>query len=85
MPLKLLYFATVRERLGRAEETLDVPSDVTTVQDLIDWLRERDDAYAVALAEDARIRAAVDQVHAKPDTGIVGAREVAFFPPVTGG
>ncbi|MEO0672005.1 MAG: molybdopterin converting factor subunit 1 [Pseudomonadota bacterium] len=83
--MKLLYFATVRERLGRAEETVDVPAGLQTVQDLLDWLRARDESYAVALSEDARIRAAVDQVHAKPETTIVDAREVAFFPPVTGG
>lgn len=85
MPLKLLYFAWVRERIGTGEEQLDLPNEVVTVGDLIDWLAGRSDAHAAALAEPARLRAAVDQEFAGFDAPIAGAREVALFPPVTGG
>lgn len=83
--LKVRYFAWVRERIGRGEEELDVPSDITTVSDLIGWLAARGPEYAHAFEKPAIIRAAIDQTHVRPDTGLEGAREVGFFPPVTGG
>jgi molybdopterin synthase sulfur carrier subunit len=83
--VKLVYFAWVRERIGRAEEHLDVPISVTTVADLVDWLTGLDDRYARAFADRRQIRCAVDKRHAKPDHPIAHAREIAFFPPVTGG
>ncbi|MEL6298873.1 MAG: molybdopterin converting factor subunit 1 [Pseudomonadota bacterium] len=83
--MKLVYFASLRERLGTGGETRDIPADVATVGDLMTWLKGQDEAYAAAFEDGAKVRAAVDQVHAKPETLLANAREVAFFPPVTGG
>ena len=83
--MKLLYFAWVREKLGRQEEEVTPPAEVRTVGDLLAWLRGLDAAHAEALADDNVLRVAVDQRHADFDTPIKDAREVAFFPPVTGG
>lgn len=83
--MKVLYFAWVRERVGKAEEDIALPSEVTTVADLIAWLSARGEEYAYAFENPQVIRAAIDRVHVKPDTVISGAREVAFFPPMTGG
>ena len=85
MSIKLLYFAWVREQVGVGEETIDVPGNVTTVADLMTWLGTRDVGYAAAFEKAPLIRAAVDQEHAAHDAPIAGAREIAFFPPVTGG
>ncbi|MFD1704376.1 molybdopterin converting factor subunit 1 [Methylopila henanensis] len=82
--MKLLYFAWVRERVGRAEEVAEAPAGVSTIGELIAWLRSRGPEYAHAFESDA-IRAAIDRRHAKPDAKIAGAREIAFFPPMTGG
>jgi molybdopterin synthase sulfur carrier subunit len=83
--MKALYFAWVRERVGMAEEELNPPSTVETVGDLVSWLRERGDGYALAFDKPAAVRTALDRVHARSDASIVGVREVAFFPPMTGG
>lgn len=83
--MKILYFAWVRERVGKAEEVLDPPTSVRTVAELMMWLVARGEEYANAFATPRVIRAAVDHAHAKPDTAIAGAREIAFFPPMTGG
>jgi molybdopterin synthase sulfur carrier subunit len=85
MPVKILYFAWVREKIGKAEEILDLPANVTTVAELITWLKGRGPEYAEAFARSAAIRAAVDRSHVKPAAALSGAREIAFFPPVTGG
>jgi molybdopterin synthase sulfur carrier subunit len=82
--MKVLYFAWVRERIGKAEETLEPPSSVRTVGDLMQWLVGRGEEYAHAF-EKPVIRAAIDHTHVKPDAAIAGAREIAFFPPMTGG
>lgn len=83
--MKLMYFAWVRERIGKAEETIDPPASVSTVGDLIAWLSSRGEEYAHAFETPKVIRAAIDQTHVRPDTAIAGAREIAFFPPMTGG
>ena len=83
--MKIKYFAWVRERVGRAEETVDPPPSVRTISDLIGWLARRDDSYAHAFVRPRVIRAAIDHAHVKPDATIAGAREIAFFPPMTGG
>ena len=82
---KVLYFARMRQIIGKSEEDIAIPADITTVSLLIDFLKERDDAYASAFADPRIIRAAIDQAHAPLDASIMGAREIAFFPPVTGG
>ncbi len=83
--MRVLYFAWMRERMGRSEEDLSLPPGVVTVGALVDWLRARDAAGASAFAEAAIVRAAVNQEFAQPDTAIRDGDEVAFFPPVTGG
>ena len=83
--MKILYFAWVRERVGKAEENLDVPGDVRTVRDLVQWLQARGEEYAHAFDNADVVRAALDHVHVKPDAMIAEAREIAFFPPMTGG
>lgn len=85
MSVKILYFAWVREKTGKAEESLDLPAGVKTVADLVAWLRERGPEYAEAFARPGVVRAAVDQTHVQPTASVAGAREIAFFPPVTGG
>jgi sulfur-carrier protein len=85
MRLKLVYFAWVRERVGRPEEIADVPADIATIGDLVGWLKGRGEEYAYAFENEGVVRAAVDHVHVKPDAALAGAREVAFFPPMTGG
>jgi len=83
--VKVLYFAWVRERIGKAEETLEPPAAVRTVGDLIAWLASRGEEYAHAFERPQVIRAAIDQTHVRSDTAIAGAREIALFPPMTGG
>jgi molybdopterin synthase sulfur carrier subunit len=83
--MKVRYFAWVRERVGNAEEELDPPPGVTSVADLMRFLSEKDEGYAAAFSEPSVIRAALDQEHVEHDTPIAGAREIAFFPPMTGG
>lgn len=83
--MKILYFARIRQIAGRSSEEVEVPASVATVSDLIEHLSARDEAVAAALAERRTLRAAVDQNHVALDASIIGAREVAFFPPVTGG
>ncbi|MDT3685858.1 MAG: molybdopterin converting factor subunit 1 [Pseudorhodoplanes sp.] len=83
--MKVLYFAWVRERVGKAEEDIAPPADVTTVAELVNWLSQRGEEYAYAFEKPKVIRAAIDRMHVKPDAAISGAREIAFFPPMTGG
>lgn len=83
--MRLLYFAWVRETIGLGEEDVQPPEAVRTVGDLIDWLRGCSAAHAAALADMTRLRAAVDQKFVALDTELGTAREVAIFPPVTGG
>ena len=85
MALDMLYFAWVRELVGRGSERVDPPAGVADVAGLLDWLASASEGHAVAFAERARLRAAVDQVFVPLDASIAGAREVAIFPPVTGG
>lgn len=83
--MKLVYFAWVRERIGKAEEMVEPPLAVTTVSELIVWLSSRGEEYAHAFEVPKVIRAAIDHTHVRPETAIAGAREIAFFPPMTGG
>jgi molybdopterin synthase sulfur carrier subunit len=83
--LRVLYFAWVRERIGKTDEEVAPPAGVDTVGELMAWLAGRGEEYAHAFENPAVIRAAIDRAHARPDAAIAGAREIAFFPPMTGG
>jgi molybdopterin synthase sulfur carrier subunit len=83
--MKAVYFAWVRERIGKSEEEISPPAEVATVGELIAWLSRRGEEYAQAFEKAAIIRAAIDRAHVKHETAIAGAREIAFFPPMTGG
>ena len=83
--MKIRYFAWVRERIGKPEEDLAVPASVTTVGELVAWLVGRGEEYAYAFENPKVIRAAIDQTHVQPGASIRDAREIAFFPPMTGG
>ena len=83
--MKLLYFAWVRQKIGRSEEQLPIPPDVTTVASLMDFLRRRGAGYEAAFQNPALLRCAVNQEHTRFDARVGPDDEVAFFPPVTGG
>jgi sulfur-carrier protein len=83
--LKLLYFASVREAIGTGEELVDAPPDAATVEALVDWLATTSPAHHAALADRSRLRAAVDGRFVPLDAELGTPREVALFPPVTGG
>ncbi|MGN6278737.1 MAG: molybdopterin converting factor subunit 1 [Sphingomonas sp.] len=85
MAIEMLYFAWVREAIGVGAERVEPPAEVTTVAELIDWLSGRGEGHAVALADRGRLRAAIDQRFVSLDAVMGQAREVAIFPPVTGG
>jgi molybdopterin synthase sulfur carrier subunit len=82
--MQIVYFAWLRERVGTASEAVD-PGDARTARDLVARLSARSDGHAAAFADMAAVRVAVDQIMGDLDTPVAGAREVAFFPPVTGG
>ena len=83
--MKVKYFAWVRERIGKSEETVEPPANVRTVGDLMTWLARRGETYAHAFEKPRIIRAAIEHAHVKQDAVIAGARDIAFFPPMTGG
>lgn len=85
MAIDLLYFARVRETIGSSGETVSPPPEIATIAALVDWLGARGPAYAEAFADRDRLRAAIDQQFVPLDAAIAGAREIALFPPVTGG
>ncbi|ARU02259.1 molybdopterin converting factor subunit 1 [Yoonia vestfoldensis] len=81
--MNVMYFAWVRERIGVPQE--DVQTQAATVADLVAELVAREDRYAAAFADTSALRVAVDQELADFDAPLAGVREVAFFPPMTGG
>ena len=83
--MKLLYFAWLRQRIGRSEEDIAVPASVSTVSALIEFLRARGSGYEAAFRDLKLIRCAVNQQHSGLDASLSPDDEVAFFPPVTGG
>jgi molybdopterin synthase sulfur carrier subunit len=85
LKLSVLYFARLRDAIGRAAEDIEVPASVTTVGELRAWLEQRGSPWSRAFAEVRPIRAAVDQAMAGEATRLREGAEVAFFPPVTGG
>ncbi len=83
--VKLVYFAWVRERIGKGEEEIELPADVKTAGDLIAHLATLGEEYENALQFPEAIRVAINQEHVEHDESIAGAREVGLFPPMTGG
>ncbi len=83
--ITLLYFAWVRERIGHGEERLALPAGVATVAGLLDHLATLSPGHAAALADREAIRIAIDEDFVGLDAPLAGAREIAIFPPVTGG
>lgn len=81
--IDVLYFAWVRERIGLPKEQVDTKA--TTVMELVDELRAREERYALAFSDLAAMRVALDQDLSDFDASLDGIREVAFFPPMTGG
>ena len=82
--MQVLYFAWLRERVGAASEEID-PNGAETARELVEQLIARDPRYAAAFADMTAVRVAVDQELCDLDAPISRAREIAFFPPVTGG
>ncbi len=83
--MKLLYFAWVRQKIGRSEEDIPLPANISTVGALMDMLVKRGPEYAAAFNDVSRLRTAVNQIHGGFDATITDSDEIAFFPPVTGG
>ena len=84
--MKILYFAWLRERLGLNEETVDLPVETNTVQDLFNWLQSRDDVFADVFSENEIIQVALDKKHTQDRTASLdNVSEIALFPPMTGG
>ncbi len=84
-PVKILYFSWVRERVGMEEENLSLPENLTTVRDLLSWMQGRNEQFAAALEAPDIIRVALDHEHADHSDPIGSPREIALFPPMTGG
>lgn len=85
MNVQLRFFAGIRETLGTAHEVISLPDHVQTIGDLRQFLRERGDVWADALAEGRALKMACNQQMADAATNISDGCEIAFFPPVTGG
>jgi molybdopterin synthase sulfur carrier subunit len=83
--ITLLYFAWVRERIGQGEERLALPAGIATIAGLLDHLATLSPGHAAALADREAIRIAIDEDFVGLDAPLAGAREIAIFPPVTGG
>ncbi len=83
--MKILYFSWIRERLGIGEETIDLPENVKTVDDFLGWLKTRGEEFEAVLEYPEVIRVAINQEHTEHEEAIGDAREIALFPPMTGG
>ena len=83
--MRILYFAWLRQKTGTDSEEVEMPTHITDVAGLIEWLKERNENFAEALSNFESIRVAVNQEFAEPDTPVAQGDEVAIFPPMTGG
>jgi molybdopterin synthase sulfur carrier subunit len=85
MKLKLVYFAWIRDKIGKAEEVVEVDQAVKTIADLVNWLRTHSDVYADAFTDMSTVRCAINLDYVIADAVLSEGDEVGFFPPVTGG
>lgn len=85
MPVKLVYFAWIRETIGKPEDLLELPVEITDVTGLLAYLPSLGDNYAQALLYPEQVRVAINHEHAEHQTSLHGAQEIALFPPMTGG
>ncbi|MBU6419289.1 MAG: molybdopterin converting factor subunit 1 [Proteobacteria bacterium] len=83
--MRILYFAWLRERIGKSSEELDPPPGVDTPRALIAWLRTQGPGYANAFSDEKPVRCAIDQEFQPLDAPLGSPKEIGFFPPVTGG
>lgn len=83
--IRVLYFSWIRERVGMEDEMLVLPDTIATVGDMLGWMRGRNDQFAAALEFPDIIRVALDQIHVDHDEALGAPREIALFPPMTGG
>ncbi len=83
--MKIIYFAWLREKAGVSEEEVNPPESISTVDELMDWLKQRGGGYSEAFGDRSTVRAAVNQEYVNFDHPVAAGDEVAFFPPVTGG
>ena len=83
--MKIIYFARVREIIGKSEENKEISSDIETVEDLLDYLISLGEEYEIALSDKDSVHVACDEEHVKKDFKIKDKKEIAIFPPVTGG
>ncbi len=83
--IKLVYFAWVRERVGKSDELVELPASISSVAELLAWQQTRGEAYQHAFEHASVIRVALDKRHAQHGSAIAGVTEIAFFPPMTGG
>jgi sulfur-carrier protein len=83
--MKILYFARLRQIIGRGGDELEIPPEVKTIRTLIDYLKAHDERVAEAFADLRTLKVAINQKHMSLDATLEGANEIAFFPPVTGG
>ncbi|MFK5981258.1 MAG: molybdopterin converting factor subunit 1 [Rhizobiaceae bacterium] len=84
--MKLVYFSWIRERIGTGEEDVILPDSVDTVASLLEWLKSRGEEFEAALEHPDVVRIALDKEHVNDrETSLAGVKEIAIFPPMTGG
>jgi len=79
------YFSWIKEHIGKSEEQINIPSDITNVDQLINYLNEKDSKYNLLFEKKELIKIAVNKTYSSFDTKVSNSDEIAFFPPVTGG
>ena len=79
------YFSWIKEHIGKSEEQIDLPNNITNVNQLINYLNEIDERYNIIFEKKELIKIAVNKTYSSFDTNVSNSDEVAFFPPVTGG
>ena len=83
--MKILYFAWVRDKIGLDSEEFDLPAEIVTAGEFIEWFKTRGDTYAEVIGASDTVKMAINQEYAGPESAISNEDEVALFPPVTGG